>query len=253
MTQSRFRIGTTLISITSPKTAIQTIEDAALNGKGGYVCFSNMRTVQYAGKDETYRYLMEHSLMNCADGRPLVWCGKMWGLNQEKSTPGPIVFKRIMENGNKELKHFLLGDTDDVLETLKNKFEGKANIVGAYSPPFAPIESYDFDSITTMIKDSGANVVWTALTAPKQDFLSQKLAAMMPKIPFVAVGRAFRIAIGTVREAPYWAIKLGVAWMFNHRRPLPITIWSITRRFFVLIAYLIRILFRRLRGFKHYE
>lgn len=253
MDQNRFRIGNVHISITSTKTAIQTIEEAALNGTGGYVCFSNMRTVQYAGKDESYRELMDGSLMNCADGRPLVWCGRMWGIKEEKSTPGPVVFKKELETGNKDLKHFLLGDTDEVLATLKEKFADKANIVGMYSPPFAPIETYDYDTIVTMIRDSGANVVWTALKAPKQDFLSQKLSALMPEIPFVAVGRAFRIAIGMVKEAPSWAIKMGLAWLFNHRRPLPITIWSITRRFFVLIAYLIRILFRRLRGIKYYE
>ena len=253
MNHDRFRIGSTHISITSTKTAIETIEDAALNNKGGYVCFSNMRTVQYAGKDNSYKELMEGSLMNCADGRPLVWCGRMWGLKEEKSTPGPIVFKCIMEDGNKDLKHFLLGDTDEVLESLKIKYGEKAQIVGMYSPPFAPIETYDYCAITAMISASGANVVWTALTAPKQDFLSKKLSILMPDTLFVAVGRAFRIAIGTVKEAPTWATRLGLAWLFNHRRPLPITIWSITKRFFVLIAYLLRILFRRVRGIKYFE
>ena len=253
MDQNRFRIGSTHISITSPAVAVETIEDAALHGKGGYVCFSNMRTVQYAGKHEDYCELMESSLMNCADGRPLVWCGKLWGIKEEKSTQGPVVFKRIMDGGNKDLRHFLLGDTEEVLELLGKKYEGKAIIVGTYSPPFAPIESYDFDGIVAKIKGSGANVVWTALTAPKQDYLSQKLSSLLPQIPFVAVGRAFRIAIGMVKEAPNWATKMGGAWVFNRRRPLPITVWSITRRSFVLCAYMIRILFRRLRGFKYYE
>ncbi len=253
MDQNRFRIGTTHISITSPKIAIQAIENAANNRTGGYVCFSNMRTVIYAGKDECYRELMEASLMNCADGRPLVWCGKLWGLKSERSTPGPVVFKSIMENGNQNLRHFLLGDTDEVLAALSNKYADSANIVGTYSPPFAPLDTYDFEKIATIVKSSGANVVWTALTAPKQDFLSQRLSALLPEVPFVAVGRAFRISIGKVKDAPEWAIKIGVAWLFNHRNPLHKTLWTISKRSIILITYFVGIVNRRMRGLKYYE
>ena len=60
----------------------------------------------------------------------------------------------------KGLKHFFLGDTEETLAALTKKAteEFGAEVVGSYSPPFAPLEEYDFEAIAKMIHDSGANI-----------------------------------------------------------------------------------------------
>ena len=75
-----FRIGRTRISVTNPVETINKISDAALAGKGGYICVSNMRMIRFAGKDKEYKKLMDGSFMNLPDGTPLTWLGKLWGL-----------------------------------------------------------------------------------------------------------------------------------------------------------------------------
>ena len=46
------------------------------------------------------------------------------------------------------LKHFFLGDTEETLAALTKKAteEFGAEVVGSYSPPFAPLEEYDFEA-----------------------------------------------------------------------------------------------------------
>lgn len=255
MDKSKFRIHKTFISRTNPEDAMSRITDAAIKGTGGYICVSNMRTVRFAGKDEKYRQLMHDSFMNWPDGTPLSWCGKWWGLKDVSFTNGPATFKKMLLNGDQRIKHFLLGDTQEVLDGIVKKYktDGGANIVGVYSPPFAPLEEYDFDAIEKMIRESGANIVWSAMTAPKQDFFDQIMSKRMPDVLFIGVGRAFRISIDMVKEAPEWAQKSGMGGMFISKKNPLARIWSTFRRSFILFGYWVNIKYRKLTGKKYYE
>ena len=112
------------------------------------------------------------------------------------------------------LKHFFLGDTEETLAALTKKAtqEFGADVVGSYSPPFAPLEDYDFKAIVKMIHDSGANIVWTALRAPKQDFLNAMLVPYLNDgIVCLGVGAAFRSVIGELRQPDGFLQKIGLA------------------------------------------
>lgn len=253
MDETKYRVGKTFISRTNPKDAIQHVTEAALNGQGGYICVSNMRMVRYAGKDTTYRQLMEDSYMNWPDGMPLSWCGKLWGLKDVRCTRGPDIFRQMMERGDKGLKHFLLGDTQEVLDQIVGRYGKTADIVGTFSPPFTPVEEYNLDSMAQMIQESGANVVWTAMTAPKQDFFDQMMAKRLPSVLFIGVGRAFRISIDIVKDAPEWAQKSGLGGVFISKKKPLARLWSPIRRSFILLGYFIQIIFRRIIGKKYNE
>lgn len=253
MDKTKYKVGKTYISRTNPNDAIVKVTEAALNGQGGYICVSNMRTVRYAGEDATYRQLMKESYMNWADGMPLSWCGKLWGLKDVRCTRGPDIFRQMMERGDKGLKHFLLGDTQEVLDQIVERYGKTANIVGVFSPPFAPLEEYDLDAMARMIQESGANVVWTAMTAPKQDFFDQLMAKRLPSVLFIGVGRAFRISVGIVKDAPEWAQKSGLGGLFISKKKPLARLWSPIKRSFILLGYFIQIIFRRITGKKYYE
>lgn len=252
MQNTKYRIGNTYISRTNPTHAVSTITTAAKEGNGGYICVSNMRTVILAQKDVKYNALMKESFMNWPDGTPLSWCGKFWGLKDVACTSGPKTFKTMLSSNDSGVKHFLLGDTEDVLKAIIEKYQPLgANIVGTYSPPFAPLEEQDVDGMVNMIRDSGANIVWTALTAPKQDYLDKILSERMPSVLFIGVGRAFRLSIDMIKPAPVWAQKMGIGGMFIRRRKLYQTSWSYIKRTPILFSYILRILWRRLLGKKY--
>ena len=253
MDNTKFRIGKTYISLTNPQNAINRVTQAAKKGEGGYICVSNMRMVLYAGETPEYNDLMKGSFMNWPDGRPLSWCGRMWGLKDVRCTSGPATFKKMMSSNNKDLKHFLFGDTQDVLDAIVSRYKDTANIVGVYSPPFAPLEEFDLDAMEKMIRESGANVVWTAMTAPKQDYFDKLMAQRMQDIVFIGVGRAFRISIDIIKEAPDWAAKMGVGGMFIGRSKFHVRLWHYISRTFILAWYFIEIVCKRIVGKKYYE
>ena len=250
MNKDRYKIGKVYITATNPKDAKERITEAALSGRGGYVCVSNLRMIRYAGGHPDYANLMGDSLMNFPDGKPLMWCARLWGLKNVKTTNGPAFFKEMLSNGSKSLKHYLLGDTQDVLDMIleKNNSEYHANIVGAEALPFAAVDEFDYKGISERIKASGANVVWTAMRAPKQDQFNQRLYSLLPNVVSLGVGRAFRLLIGEVKDAPGWAHKAGVAGIFTRK----VSLWEAIRwyieSFFYLAGYCTQILWRKMTG-----
>lgn len=252
MNQERYRIGNIHISATNPKDAEEQITQEALKAEGGYICVSNVRMIRHAGKNSGYADLMEHSFMNIPDGKPLEWCAKLWGLKGVKCANGPALFKQMLKNGNKELKHYLLGDTQDVLDKIVETATN-AHIVGAEALPFVKVEDFDYEGIAKRVASSGAQVVWTAMRAPKQDEFDQKLSKLIPNVVCVGVGRAFRLFTGEVQQAPQWAQKAGVAGIFTRKVSLWKAIqWYIESTFY-LIGYFAQICWLRLKGRKAYE
>lgn len=256
MNKDRYRIGNVFISITDPNDTYKRIVEAAKRKKSGYVCFSNMRTVTIANNDEQYRKIVNNSLLSAPDGMPLVWCGRSWGIKDACRSMGPIAFDRVLSSQN-NVKQFLLGDTNETLNKVSEKYtkEYGTNIVGIYSPPFAPIENYNLEEIVQIIKNSGAEIVWTSLRAPKQDILNSKLSKFTENVLFIGVGTAFRYSIGEYgRQAPKFFQKTGLNGFFLLRNTnfFKETKWYVKHTLY-LVFFITQILYFRLIGRKYFE
>jgi len=242
--QDFFRIGRVRISVTNEERAVNSIKEAIRNDQKGYVCVSTLRTVVIANKDDKYQEVMENSLMNTPDGTPLVWCGHWWGLKEVQRACGPHIFPRMLQDKDPQLKHFFLGDTEDTLATLARKAteEFGANVVGSYSPPFKPLEEYDIEGMAKMVNDSGATIVWTSLTAPKQDYLDSKLLPYINDgVVLIGVGAAFRSVIGGLRQPDGIMQKLGLAGLIFRRKGR--SRWKQAGWYFKHTLYLIKYFF----------
>lgn len=253
-----YRIGRVRISVTDEDKAIEYIKNFVKYKQGGYICVSTLRTVVIANKDNEYQKVMENSLMNTPDGTPLVWCGHWWGIKQVQRACGPHIFPRLLKEKDSDLKHFFLGDTDETLETLTKKATAEfgTTVVGTYSPPFAPLEEYDIESIAKLINESGANIVWTSLRAPKQDFLNAMLVPYLNNgIVLIGVGAAFRSVIGGLRQPDGILQKMGLAGLLFKRAD---SSWLKEFKWYIvhsihLMKYFFKIKYRKFLGKKYFE
>lgn len=246
----RFRIGKTYISATNPKDAKEKIEIAVKNRLNGYICVSNVRMVRYANQkaNSDYLDLMKNSLMNLPDGRPLTWCGKLWGLKNIKETTGPQLFDSMLKSSENNIKHFLLGDTQETLDAVEKKYSNQFNtiIVGTHSPPFTDVDKFNYKEIADMINKSGADIVWVSMRAPKQDYFNEKISPLLENKICIGVGRAFLFSIGKVKQAPKIFQAIGLSGLFVRRVSFKrIFLWYITSSF-QLLNYFIQILYCRL-------
>lgn len=79
------------------------------------------------------------------------------------------------------------------------------------------------------------------------------MAEKLPNVLFIGVGRAFRISIDIVKEAPQWAQKSGLGGLFISKKKPLARIWSDIRRSFILLGFLTTIIYRKHTGKKYYE
>lgn len=241
---NKYRIGKVYITATNPKDAETRITNAALRSENGIICISNMRTVVYANKHEDYRKLMNEAWMCTPDGTPLEWMAKLWGLKDVKRTNGPDLFLSMLSKPDSGVKHFLLGDTEETLAAINEKYANAA-IVGTLSPPFCELEEYDYEAIAQQVNESRANIVWVSLRAPKQDFFAHRLLPYLKGKMCIGVGAAFRFALGKIQHPNKIIQKLGLTGLIWRENKLE-TIWNTFVRSLYLIKYGIGILWSRL-------
>lgn len=253
-----FRIGRTRILVTNQEDAANRVRKYVKNGTKGYICISTMRTIVISNREDSYQEVMENSLFNTPDGTPLVWCGRAWGIKQVERACGPHLFDSLLEDNDPNFKHFLLGDTSETEEKLKEKCEKEygTNIVGMYSPPFVPLEQYDIEGIARMINESGANIVWTSLRAPKQDYLNSMLTPFLNDgVVLIGVGAAFRYKIGELKNPDGILQKMGLAGLKFKRKGD--TRWNQIKWYikhgYYMVYYFFLIFFKRLCGKKYFE
>ena len=251
-----YYIGRVPIAITNIDKTAALIYDTIVRSGKGYVCVSNMRTVTLANKDDKYDKVMKHSLLNVPDGTPLVWCARWWGIKKAECVRGQMLFRKMLADKEGRFRHFFLGDTDDTLAKVEKKAEetAGAQVCGSYSPPFAPLEEFDINGIAAMINSSGANVVWTSLRAPKQDYLASMLLPLLKGgIVVIGVGAAFRGYIGELSVADSGFLqRSGLSGLAMRRegRSIWTQLWWYVKHTFVLMGYFCSIKWKRYWGRK---
>lgn len=254
--KDRFRIGKTFITITTPLDARQRIADAVKSGLNTYVCASDPRTVDYACSHPDYCKVMNNSLMNTPDGQPIMWAAALWGIKGIERTMGPVLFQDMLLDKESGLKHYLLGDTDETLRAIvENTKDNRENIVGIYSPPFCSLDEFDYEGIAKMINESGANLVWIAMRAPKQDYFAVNILKYLDHKICIGVGAAFRFYLGEYKMAPPLIRKLGLMGIYwgTKGKSWPAFLKEYVIVNFPFLWYMAKIPFWRLIGRKYYQ
>ena len=112
---------------------------------------------------------------------------------------------------------FLGSDNSLTLDKLKENLEARypgINIKGMYSPPFRPMTPEEDAEDIKRINDSGADIIWIGLGAPKQE---KWMNAHKDKVNGVmmGVGAGFDFHAGTIRRAPVYLQKVGLEWLYR--------------------------------------
>jgi len=200
--------------------ALQLVKNAIETGNQIRMNLCNVHVNMVAqSMPELMTALNHSSAITLPDGMPLVWAMRSWGADIHDRVYGPDFFELCMSKSVESgFKHFLYGSTDETLKklenNLKNKFEN-VDICGSYAPPFRALTSEEEEGIISKINGSGANIVWVALGAPKQEIFVDKIAERLDALVVVAIGAAFDFHAGTVKQAPDWMQDHGLEWLYR--------------------------------------
>lgn len=208
----------TNINVTNMDDTIAYLTENLEQLKGDYICVSNVHTTVMAYRDKAYRRVQNSAAMALPDGQPLSIVSRRRGFFEARRVPGPDLMPAILDLSQETgYRHYFYGSTDATLTALRAAMlrrYPKLQIAGMYSPPFRELTKEEDEEIVRRINDSGADFVWVALGAPKQEWWMYEHRHRV-KAVMLGVGAAFDFTAGTVKRAPMWMQRLCLEWVFR--------------------------------------
>ena len=215
---ARFDVLDVGISAITMAHAVQAIAGWISAGDRQYVNVCTTDVVLRAHDDPKLADIVRSSGMATPDGMPLVWLGRMRGLEIGR-VYGPDLMLAVCEQGRAPgWRHFFYGGTDEVLRDLVARLMGRfpdLQIAGAWAPPFRPLTRDEEADVAARINHSRPHVVWVGIGTPKQDFWMAHFRPRLDAPVLIGVGAAFNFHAGHVRQAPRWMMTAGLEWLFR--------------------------------------
>jgi N-acetylglucosaminyldiphosphoundecaprenol N-acetyl-beta-D-mannosaminyltransferase len=183
--------------------------DAVKEGRGGRTLVAvNAHTYSEARRDASIREAINDAYISWPDGVPIVWAAKLAGRPIGPRIHGHDLMRRFLKE---PFNHYFYGSTPEVLAELTRNLPG-IRIAGTESPPFTRGAA---ESDLRRINASGADIVWVALGAPKQELWARRHRDRI-RVPLVAcVGAAFEILAGRFTRAPKSLQRAGLEWAWR--------------------------------------
>ena len=163
--------------------------------------------------------VLRESVISCdiinIDGAGVVIGGRFLGLDIPERVAGVDLFLQLLDMASKKkLPVYLLGAKQEIIvktvSVLAKKYP-ELNIAGYHHGYFWD----DEESVVTEIKNSGAKLLFVAITSPmKENFINRWKDAL--GVNFVmGVGGTFDVIAGKVKRAPVWMQNAGLEWLYR--------------------------------------
>lgn len=168
-------------------------------------------------KDKALRKSVNESDIINADGQAVVWAAKMLGKPLKERVAGIDLMENLVELAHQQ-NHtiFLLGAKEEVVQKVSEIYQEKYNtaLIAGYRNGYFTRE--DEPQIAQQIAQSGADMLFVAITSPiKENFLYNH-RELLKDVPFVmGVGGSFDVVSGLTKRAPVWMQNAGLEWFYR--------------------------------------
>jgi len=180
-------------------------------------------TVVNAGKvvmmqtdKELEKSVVEADIIN-ADGQAIVWAANLLGKKLPERVSGIDLMEELVKRSfEKGYKCFFFGATEEVVTNLVDiyKKQYSENIIAGYRNGY--FEENQEEEIANQIADSGANMLFVAITSPKKEIFLNKYKKQLKTVNFImGVGGSFDVIAGKVNRAPLWMQNAGLEWLYR--------------------------------------
>jgi N-acetylglucosaminyldiphosphoundecaprenol N-acetyl-beta-D-mannosaminyltransferase len=184
-----------------------------------YVCVTDVHCVMECQRDPELRRIYNEAGLVVPDGMPLVWLSRLAGHAEADRVYGPDLLLACCGHSLvRGYRHFFYGGASGVAELLAERLTQRypgLRVAGTHSPPFRPLTPAEDAAIVERINDSGADLVWVGLGAPKQERWMYRQRASLRAPVLIGVGAAFDFHAGLKRQAPRWLQRSGLEWLFR--------------------------------------
>ena len=186
-----------------------------------YIACLNPHSAHVASSDHEFTAALRSAEILIPDGIGVILAARLASVRIPERVTGFDLFEGICRRANEEggRSFFFLGASDEVLTKIVSRLNQefpRIRVAGTYSPPFKDAFSdEENEEMCRQINESGADLLWVGMTAPKQEKWLCEHAPEL-RVPLAgAIGAAFDFYAGTRRRAPQWIQKAGLEWAFR--------------------------------------
>lgn len=176
----------------------------------------NSEIIMMAYEDEEFCKILNNSDLLTADGIGVVYASRILKKPIPERAAGYDIAVKVVE----KLQHsghklFLFGGKPDIADIAKQKLEQQyegIQIVGTRNGYFS---EHDEDEIVNEINNSGADILFVCLGAPRQEKWIAKHYDKLKVRVAMGIGGSLDVFAGHVERAPEFWCNLGLEWFYR--------------------------------------
>lgn len=184
-----------------------------------YICVADGNILTTVQRDPNYCKVIEEGIFSICDSS---WVPKfvkwIYGYKRQQYC-GSDIFIDIVRSH--KYRMIFLGTKQHILDALQNKLKPENPDVAEMTfkeLPFCTVDRFDYQGIAEMIEKDGADIIWVALGAPKQEIFMNRLKPHLKRGVMIAVGAAFNFYSGldnAPKRAPQWMVKNNLEFLYR--------------------------------------
>ena len=197
--------------------AVNSLEQRMLGGEQTFVVTANAEIIMMCQDDAEYNNIIsKQAELVLPDGAGAVWAGRHLGFKVPERVAGFDLYNQLLAlSAQKGYKAYFFGGSPGIAEAAKAKSEEMypgVQVVGCHNGYFTDA---DVPAIIKEINNSGAEMLFVALGAPKQEkWILAHRHELRPRI-LMGIGGSFDVLAGKMERAPKWMQDASLEWAFR--------------------------------------
>ena len=193
------------------------IERHVREGLTGYICVADGVVLNIANRDPHYLEAINGSIFSICDSSYVpIYLKWIYGTDYQQYC-GAEIFRDVVSS--RKYRMAFVGTSQETLERLRagiREWNPEVDDMLFYELPFRDVEDFDYAEIAGRIEESGAEVIWVALGAPKQELFMARLKPYLRRGVMIAVGAVFKFYSGVdEKRAPGWMVGWHMEWVYR--------------------------------------
>ena len=213
----RIHLLNTAVDNLSMKETLLLIQETIESGAQLHHVVVNAGKIVALQKDEQLKESVNGSDLINADGQAVIWASRILGKPLKERVAGIDLMINLVELANENnYKIYFLGAKEDVVKEVVQKYSDayRPEIIAGYRNGYFNKE--DEAQIAKEIADSGANMLFVAISSPtKENFLYNNKTNLKSVNFIMGVGGSFDVVAGKVKRAPLWMQNGGLEWFYR--------------------------------------
>ncbi|MEQ9220311.1 MAG: WecB/TagA/CpsF family glycosyltransferase [Cyclobacteriaceae bacterium] len=189
--------------------------EESINRKSSYYCFLNAHMLHEYKRNPAFESVLENATLIFPDGMPIVYSMRLFfKTKQERIAGNDFIFEIVKKAKQENLKLYFIGGSGSVLSQISAKLSNESINHQTYSPPFRPIDQFDFTEQAKLINSFNPDIVLVGLGCPKQEIWMFEVSKYV-SAPMFGLGGAFALYAGVDSRAPKLLRDLSLEWVYR--------------------------------------